>query len=63
MTPGYQIDGIPECSTPVRDERGMWRTVHEPSGRVIESFAWERLVFKALRAKLSHVAATERRAS
>lgn len=52
--PEYEIDGIPECSTPERDERGMWRTIHKPSGRVIESYTWERLVHKAMIARIRH---------
>ncbi|MEV4286438.1 hypothetical protein AB0K40_13130 [Nonomuraea bangladeshensis] len=54
-TANRMIYGIgEECSIPSRDASGKWRAIHEPSGRVIESYAWERLVFKALQAKIAH---------
>lgn len=43
-----------ECSIPTREPSGRWRTIHEPSGRVIESYAWERLLWKALQAKIAY---------
>ncbi|WP_327581744.1 hypothetical protein OHA25_38055 [Nonomuraea sp. NBC_00507] len=54
MIPWYAIDAIPECRTPERDSSGMWSTIHEPSGRVLRSYSWERLVWKALQAKIAY---------
>jgi hypothetical protein len=48
----YGID--PECSIPTKDRFGKWRAVHQPSGRVIESYSWERLMAKALTTRLAY---------